>query len=297
MPSESLQAPAGGPARVLVTGAAGLLGRAVLARYAAAGVAVTALVEADPGDLPADRVAVGDARDPELVAEALRDVDAVAHLAAIPRPGGGVPDEHVFANNTAATFTVLDGAGRAGVHRAVTASSLAATGTSFGWEKAPPAYLPLDESVPLRPADPYALSKQTDEATAAMVARRYGMSVTALRFPHLAAPPESKEGLAAHYCVDPAVGAPHLWAYLHPDDAARACALALTVPGPGRHVAFLAAPRTYAAQPTEELLARYHPDVPRRALLPGRAVPIDTRHARELLGFEAELLWPEPEDL
>ncbi|MEV0721032.1 NAD-dependent epimerase/dehydratase family protein, partial [Asanoa sp. NPDC050611] len=41
---------------MLVTGAAGLLGRAVLDALAAADVPVTALDRTDPGDLPADRM-------------------------------------------------------------------------------------------------------------------------------------------------------------------------------------------------------------------------------------------------
>lgn len=72
--------------RVLVTGAAGLIGRAVLARCAAEDVPVTALVLEDPGDLKADRVVVGDAGDPEAVRRALEGVEAVIHLAAIPSP-------------------------------------------------------------------------------------------------------------------------------------------------------------------------------------------------------------------
>ncbi|NUR89462.1 MAG: NAD-dependent epimerase/dehydratase family protein, partial [Nonomuraea sp.] len=47
--------------RILVTGAAGLIGRAVLAHCAREGAQVTALVLDDPGDHKADRVVVGDA--------------------------------------------------------------------------------------------------------------------------------------------------------------------------------------------------------------------------------------------
>src|SRR6187551_1573178 len=97
--------------RVMVTGAAGLVGSATLERLAAEGIAATALVLEPPGrELPADRVIVGDAADPSVVAGALRDADAVIHLAAIPTPLFD-PGEKVFAVNTLATFTVLDQAG------------------------------------------------------------------------------------------------------------------------------------------------------------------------------------------
>ena len=43
---------------------------------------------------------------------------------------------------------------------------------------------------------------------------------------------------------------------------------------------------TLAPQPTEWLLDRFHPGVP-RPHFPGRTVPIDLAPARDLLGFEA----------
>jgi hypothetical protein len=40
--------------------------------------------------------------------------------------------------------------------------------------------------------------------------------------------------------------------------------------------------------PTEDLLDRYAPRVPRLRRFPGREVPIDLTRARTLLGFRAE---------
>jgi nucleoside-diphosphate-sugar epimerase len=72
--------------RVLVTGAAGLVGSAVLESLATLGRATAALI-LQPADVPADRVLVGDALDGWVVAEAMTGADAVVHLAAIPSPG------------------------------------------------------------------------------------------------------------------------------------------------------------------------------------------------------------------
>jgi nucleoside-diphosphate-sugar epimerase len=272
------------PSRVLVTGAAGRLGSAVLRVLAAQGAAVVGLDRTDPGTV--DTFFTGSAADVDLVAAAMSGVDTVIHLAAIPRPTLGTPEE-VFVGNAAATFVVLDQAARAGVRRAVIASSLSITGLPFSPKPAVPDYVPVDEAMPLQVADPYALSKQADEATAAMVARRDGMAVVALRFPMLGEP-EFLAATAEEYREDPGSGASVLWAYLDMRDAATACWRGVTAEVSGAHVLYVAAPDTLAPHPTEELLASYLPGVPRRAPLPGRRVPIDTAAATALLGFVPE---------
>jgi nucleoside-diphosphate-sugar epimerase len=273
-----------------VTGAAGLIGRAVLADLADRGVPATALILDGADDLAAERVVVGDAGDPAVVRSALAGVDAVVHLAAIPAPT--LDTAHaVFTRNTGATFTVLEEAGQAGVRRAVIASSFSVTGLPWADVELHPAYLPIDEQLPLQVTDAYALGKQTDEATAEMMARRHGGSIVALRMPFVGQQQQRLAQRAAEFAENPRSGARELWSYLDVRDAARACWLALTRPGPGAHVVFIAADDTLAPFPTEELLDRYHPDVPRRWELPGRASAIDTRAAREMLGFRPVHRW------
>lgn len=279
----------GVPTRVLVTGAAGRLGRAVVAHLVTRGVAVTALELTADHALPVDRLVVGSAEDPATVADALSGVDAVVHCAAIPSPTLGTPLE-VFATNTTATFVVLDQAARAGISRAAIASSYSITGLPFTRDGvAPhPAYLPIDEALPQQVEEAYGLSKQVDEATAAMICRRFPMAVVALRYPFLGEPDDRLPRLAARYAADPATGARELWAYLDFRDAARAAWLAITRPMTGFHPVFLAAPRTLSGRPTAELVARFHPGVPVRTPLLGHQVPIDLTAAQELLGFTAE---------
>jgi nucleoside-diphosphate-sugar epimerase len=265
--------------RVLVTGSAGGLGRAVTAHLRAEGLDTVGLDRAPGADI------VGPVT-PDLVRRALDGVDAVVHLAAIPAPSLGTPIE-VLGGNTLATFTVLQAAAEAGVTRAVIASSMSVLGLAFA-PRPPvdPCYLPIDEDHPLLVADPYALSKQADEATGAMMARRHGLSVVALRFPRLGGVHDRLAETAATWRADPEPGAREFWAYLDYRDAARAVHLGLDQPA-GYHLYQVAAPDTLAVQRTEKLLDRWYPAVPRRRAFPGWGVPFDLRRAADDLGFEA----------
>ncbi|WP_127504397.1 NAD-dependent epimerase/dehydratase family protein [Actinoplanes solisilvae] len=277
------------PAHVLVTGAAGLIGSAVLDLLAATGITTTALI-LEPADVRADRTLIGDAGDPRLVADAVDGTDAVIHLAAIPRPGLD-PDEEIFARNTRATFVVLDQAGRRGIHNVAIASSYAIGGLPFARVPLRLPYLPIDAALPLQITDPYALSKRADEATADMVNRRYGTTVVALRLPFVGAPGDRLGPIAELWAAEPGRGAADVWSYLDVRDAARALVAALRPAAPGSHVLYVAAPETLSPRPTEWLLDRFHPGVPRPAF-PGRTVPIDLGPARDLLGFTAEHIFP-----
>lgn len=275
--------------RILVTGAAGRIGHAVLAALRTEGIEATALVLDDPGDLAAARVVAGSAADPATVRETLAGCDGVIHLAAIPIPTGGTPLE-VFGGNVSATFVVLDEAGRAGVEHAVIAGSYSATGLPFARELLHPAYLPVDMDLPPQVEDCYGLSKQVDELTAAMAHRAYGINVVALRFPFVGGLGDRLPGHAEHVEREPTVGARDLWSYLESRDAARAALLGLRVDG--LHALYVAAPRTLSPYPTEALLDRYHPGVERRRPLPGRTVAIDLEPAKRILGFEARYELP-----
>jgi nucleoside-diphosphate-sugar epimerase len=270
--------------RTLVTGAGGMIGRATVDHLLASGVPVTGLSNVPVEPASGARVVVGDARDPAVVAGALDDVDAVIHLAAIPSPLED-PPEVVFALNTQATFTVLDQAGRAGVRRVALASSYAICGLPFAPRRRPMPYLPIDTALPLQIEDAYALSKRVDEETAAMMHRRYDLTVVAMRLPFVGDTGRLTEA-AERFRADPSSGAADVWSYLDARDAARAMVAALTPAEPGCHVVYVAAPETLAPYPTDDLLARFHPGTPRPPF-PGRTVPIDLALARDLLSFTA----------
>jgi nucleoside-diphosphate-sugar epimerase len=269
--------------RVLVTGADGSIGRAATIDLGQAGYDVTGLALRYEQSSTADRPLIGDARSPADVAAALDDVDAVLHLAAIPHPSLGTPEE-VFDNNVTATFNVLAQAGQRGIGRVVIASSINAFGVPLNVNPVVPAYYPLDEEVGADIADAYSLSKNVDEQSARMAWRRWGTNVIALRFP-LVKTREKLLEIAAKVAVDPAAMAREGWAYLDLRDAMSAIIAALESPVPGAHVVGLAADDILLDRPTDELLREYAPTVPLRRRVPGRGSLIDTTRARELLGF------------
>ncbi|MGH2941969.1 MAG: NAD(P)H-binding protein [Solirubrobacteraceae bacterium] len=111
---------------LLLTGATGLVGRALLRRLTAAGEPVRCLVR-DPRGLGSDRVrvqiALGDLADPPSFRNALRGVRTVVHLAAAIRdqPAGSIEEL-----NGIATWRMVSAAERAGVEHFVFMSSLGA---------------------------------------------------------------------------------------------------------------------------------------------------------------------------
>src|SRR4051812_46108232 len=112
---------------LLLTGATGLLGQAVVRKLTARGIPVRCLVR-DPRRLGAQRVrvqlAIGDLADPASWRNALRGIDAVVHLA------GGARDQPratVEELNGLAAFRLLRAAERAGARHFVWLEPLGAT--------------------------------------------------------------------------------------------------------------------------------------------------------------------------
>jgi uncharacterized protein YbjT (DUF2867 family) len=115
---------------LLLTGATGLVGSALLPKLTAAGRPVRCLVR-DPRRLGAERVrvqiALGDLADPPSFRNALRGVDTVVHLAAAIRdqPGGSIEEL-----NGIATWRMVEAARQAGVGHFVFFSAQSASAHS-----------------------------------------------------------------------------------------------------------------------------------------------------------------------
>ena len=279
-----------GSGRILVTGASGKLGQAVVEELVAHDYEV---VGADRRPAPLQRRQVRFAEielgDVGQVAGVMSGSQAVIHLGAIPGPRRDA-DEVVFTNNTRATFAVLQAAHVVGVRKAVIASSISALGPSFSPDPTTPLYAPVDEEHPLLGADAYALSKEVDERTAAMFHRRVGMAVAALRFTFVGRPDETVEA-AARIKENPSTGSRTLWSYVDIRDAAVAARLALEAAGLKFEVFNVSAADTLSDIPTEKLLRDYAPSVEVRQPIVGYGSAYSIEKARRVLDYQPAHSW------
>jgi nucleoside-diphosphate-sugar epimerase len=273
---------------VVVTGAAGLLGRHVVAALARAGHDVRAVDRRAPAEAVTPFVAA-DLTDLGAAIEALAGAEAVVHAAALPRPTGHTAAT-VFRTNVLAAHNVVEAAVLHGARRLLNASSVSVLGWPFNPRPLLPAYLPLDEAHPCLPQEAYGLSKQVGEQIVAAATRRSELTAVSLRMPWIQTAATFAQEVAARR-DDPSVAAGNLWSYLDADDAADAFLAALERPSEGHRAVFLSAADTFMEQPTAALVAQAFGDVELRRELPGHASVIDGSAARELLGLRPRRSW------
>ncbi|MEO8606544.1 MAG: NAD(P)-dependent oxidoreductase [Chloroflexota bacterium] len=168
--------------RVLITGAAGLIGSEVATHLQAKGFEVHLIDSAPSTDSSSVPYVVCDIMDFDSLSAQMQGCDAVVHMAALRSPRNG-PSQDVFRINTAGTFNVFEAAAKAGIRRVVQASSINALGCAWNITDFSPQYLPVDEDHPLTTNDPYSFSKQMIEEIGAYYWRREGISSIALRLP------------------------------------------------------------------------------------------------------------------
>lgn len=274
--------------RIVVTGAAGRLGRKVVAELLARDYEVLATDVERPDALPC-RFLQADLTDAAAVLDVLAGADAVVHLGAIPGPLSQPPSV-TFRNNVLSTWNVAETAAAVGLKRIVSASSVFA----LGWHESPAAYwpetVPVDESHPTTPFEAYGLSKVVGEEIVAAVSRRCGIAAVSLRLMNII----QEDGYFALPWPVPTREQPVrfvLWPYVDVRDAATSCRLALEAPVSGHEAVFIAAEETRFDADTSALLREFAPQVNVTAPLEGAASVISIEKARRLLGFQPQFSW------
>ncbi len=268
---------------IIVTGAAGRLGRRVVQLLADQNRDVLATDQVEAGDLPAEfmRCDLGDA---EAVHGVLKDAEAVIHMGAIPGPMRAEP-RFIFENNVAADFNVMMSAADLGLRRVVFSSSAFGMGWAHDGNAFVPRYLPLDEEHPMMPFEPYGLTKQVGEDIGRMIARSSNTTVVSLRFTNVALPEVQEEfPWPAPTPEKPLTLV--MWAYADARDVATAHVLALDADIEEYEAFMLAQPSSRFAEPTADIIRNNFGDrVEIRAGLEGTASVISTAKAQRVLGW------------
>jgi uronate dehydrogenase len=179
--------------RLLLTGAAGGLGRALRPRLAGL---VRTLRLSDITEEPEAEANTEwmkcDLADGAAVHELLRDVDAVVHLGAVSIEG---PFEPILQANILGTYHVYEAARRHGVRRIVFASSNHVIGFYRQGER-------IDADAPLRPDGYYGVSKAFGEQLSRFYFDRYGIETVCLRIGSSFAEPKDRRMLVTWLSYD-----------------------------------------------------------------------------------------------
>ena len=274
---------------IVVTGAAGRLGRRVVQLLVDQGREVLATDRVEADDLPA-RFVRCELSDAAGVTDLLNGAEAVVHMGAIPGPQRAEP-RVIFENNVAGDFNVMMSAAELGLRRVVFSSSAFGMGWAHDGNAFVPLYLPLDEEHPMMPFEPYGLTKQVGEDIGRMIARNSDTTVVSLRFTNVALPEVQDEfPWPAPTPENPLTLV--MWAYADARDVAEAHVLAVDAEIDEYEAFMLAQPTSRFDEPTIDLIKQNFGDrVEIRDGLEGTASVISTAKAQRMLGWKPRHDW------
>ncbi len=268
---------------ILITGAAGVLGRLVTQLVAAEGHQLR-LTDMHPLET-AHEFVCADLSDEKQTAGLCEGIEQVFHIAAI-HPWKPYSAQEYLDCNIKGTYNVLAEAARAGVARVIYTSSVAA----MGYNHLPDAPLPWDENCPCRPTDSlYSVTKHVGEQFCHLFQQTAGLAWLALRPGCFIPRPEE----------EPAFGLSLLGIGVHWEDVARAHLLALNSDIVNEAI-IIAAGTTFTRADTEKLLSEASSlilrDFPKAQQLVEAGVELpqritacyDITKARRLLGYNPQ---------
>jgi UDP-glucose 4-epimerase len=240
--------------KVLVTGGAGYIGSIVASQLVRAGHETVVLDDLSRGHARAvpegARLVRGNLLDADFVRETLSEgFEGVLHFAALSLVGESMQrPELYYRNNVCGTLNLLDAMRESGAGRLVFSSTAAVYGE--------PDEVPIEETAPTLPTNPYGGSKLAVDRLIGAVTEASGLAATSLRYfnvagagggfgedhspeTHLiplvlqaAAQGSSVKVFGTDY---PTRDGTAVRDYIHVDDLGRAHLLALEAAGPGEH--------------------------------------------------------------
>ncbi|MCJ7994940.1 UDP-glucose 4-epimerase GalE [Rhizobium cremeum] len=167
---------------ILVTGGAGYIGSHMVWSLLDAGEDVVVIDRLSTGFrwavAPAARFYLGDVGDDKVLTQifAENDIEAIIHFAgSVVVPDSVADPLGYYDNNTGNTRILLSAAVRAGIDKFIFSSTAAVYGT-------PDAPVPVVETAPLRPENPYGQSKLMSEIMLKDTARAHDFRYVALRY-------------------------------------------------------------------------------------------------------------------
>lgn len=169
---------------VLITGGCGFIGVNIARHLISHGFGIKILDNLSTGNkenllsagcqLSDDAVIIGDIRNQDSVEEAVKEVDAIVHLAAHTRVLESLTKpQETWDINTRGTSNLLEACRRTGVNTFIFASSNVAVG-----EQVPP----IDETKIPKPISPYGASKLAGEVLCTAYYHSFGLNTVSLRF-------------------------------------------------------------------------------------------------------------------
>jgi nucleoside-diphosphate-sugar epimerase len=276
--------------RVLVTGAAGLLGSASVTALARAGHDVRATDQKFRGDLGV-RLEPADLLDEHALYPLLEGADALVHLGNHPNRHSGPSPQRLLAENVTMNANAFFAALDCGVRRIVFSSSIQVMLRSALVPIEPHTlpYLPLDGEAPADPGDnPYALSKQFSEEMLLLATTLHPeLAVSVLRYPMLVGPQflrrfEPFDGKVPSRMLHLGEATAHLFY----DDAAELVVRAGERQAPGYHQYLPAQTFHVTNVPVPELVERFYPNVRRTRALDAIDRLIDLSALERDLGWQ-----------
>jgi UDP-glucose 4-epimerase len=299
--------------RVLVTGGAGYIGSVVASQLVEAGhdtVVLDNFSRGHAGAVPAEaRLVRGNLLESDFVRDVLSEgFDGVLHFAALSLVGESVEEpELYYRNNVCGTLNLLDAMRESGCNKLVFSSTAAVYGE--------PEEVPIRESTPASPTNPYGSSKLAVDRLIGAVAGPRGLAAMSLRYFNVAGAsgqfgedhhPETHliplvlEAAAEGSSVNifgtdyPTRDGTAVRDYIHVEDLGRAHLLALEAAEPGEHSVYnLGSGAGFSVREVVEAARSVigrdidAVEAPRRAGDPPELVAASDR-IREELGWEPE---------